>query len=164
MRSMLKRVLAVIGLAGMLALPATAAWAEDPVTLDPVTKIVDSAGVLDGKKADVEAAIKKLGADHAMTLHVVYVKRFENPADPAAWTAKVADKANLGSNALVLAVSTDQRKYQLTKPRTSEITDAQRTTILKSAVDPQLRNGDYAQAAIDTAAAVGDAAGGGSGN
>jgi len=164
MRSMLKRVLAVIGLTGMLAFPAAAAWAEDPVTLDPVTKIVDSAGVLGGKKADVETAIKKLGTDHAMTLHVVYIKKFENPADPAAWTAEVAQKANLGSNSLVLAVATDQRKYQLTKPRTSKITDAQRDTVLKSAVDPQLRDGNYAQAAINAAAAIGDAAGGGSGN
>ena len=84
---MLKRVLAMIGLAGMLALPATAAWAESPVALDPVTKIVDNAGVLGGKKADVEAAIKKLGTDHAMTLHVVYVKKFENPTDRVAWAA-----------------------------------------------------------------------------
>ncbi|MBT2554395.1 TPM domain-containing protein [Arthrobacter sp. ISL-5] len=164
MRSMFKRVLAVIGLTGMLAFPAAAAWAEDPVTLDPVTKIVDTAGVLGGKKADVETAIKKLGTDHAMTLHVVYVKKFENPTDPAAWTADVAQKANLGSNSLVLAVATDQRKYQLTKPRTSMITDAQRDTVLKSAVDPQLRDGNYAQAAVDAAAAIGDAAGGGSGN
>ena len=164
MRSMLKRVLAVIGLAGMLAVPATAAWAESPVTLDPVTKVVDSAGVLGGKKADVEAAIKKLGTDHAMTLHVVYVKKFENPTDRVAWAAEVAKKANLGPNAMLLAVATDTRQYQLSKPSNSKITNAQRETIIKSAVDPQLRNGDYAQAAIDTALAIGDAAGGGSGN
>jgi TPM domain len=164
MRSMLKRVLAVIGLAGMLAVPATAAWAESPVTLDPVTKIVDTAGVLGGKKADVEAAIRKLGTDDAMTLHVVYVKKFENPTDRVAWTAEVAKKANLGPNAMLLAVATDTRQYQLSKPSNSKITNAQRESIIKSAVDPQLRNGDYAQAAIDTAAAIGDAAGGGSGN
>ncbi|MFC7848938.1 TPM domain-containing protein [Arthrobacter sp. NPDC057388] len=164
MRSMLKRVLAVIGLTGMLAAPAAAAWAEDPVTLDPVTKIVDSAGVLGGKKADVEAAIKKLGTDHAMTLYVVYVKKFENPTDGTSWAADVAKKANLGSNAMLLSVATETRKYQLSKPASSKITNAQRDTIVRSAVDPQLRNGDYAQAAIDTAAAVGDAAGGGSGN
>ncbi|MDR6556192.1 putative nucleic acid-binding Zn-ribbon protein [Arthrobacter pascens] len=161
---MLKRVFAVIGLTGMLALPATAAWAENPVTLDPVSKIVDTAGALGGKKADVETAIKKLGTDHAMTLHVVYVKKFENPSDATAWTSQVAEKASLRSNAMVLAVATDGRQYQLSKPRGSKITDAQRDTIVKSAVDPQLRNGDYAQAAIDTAAAIGDAAGGGSGN
>jgi hypothetical protein len=164
MRSMLKRILAVIGLTAMLAAPAAAAWAEDPVTLDPVTKIVDKAGVLGNREADVEEAIKKLGTDHAMTLHIVYVKKFENPTDGTAWAADVAKKANLGSNALVLAVATETRKYQLSKPSSSKITNAQRDTIVKSAVDPQLRNGDYAQAAIDAAAAVGDAAGGGSGN
>lgn len=164
MRSMLKRVLAVIGLAGMLAVPTAAAWAESPVTLDPVTKVVDTAGVLGGKKADVQDAIKKLGSDHAMTLHVVYVKKFENPTDRVAWTAEVAKKANLGPNAMLLAVATDTRQYQLSKPSNSKITDAQRATIIESAVDPQLRNGDYAQAAINTAAAIGDAAGGGSGN
>lgn len=164
MRSMLKRVFAVIGLTGMLALPATAAWAENPVPLDPVTKIVDTAGVLGGKKADVETAIKKLGTDHAMTLHVVYVKKFENPSDRVAWAADVAKRASLGPNAMLLAVATDTRQYQLSKPSNSKITNAQRESIIKSAVDPQLRNGDYAQAAIDTAAAIGDAAGGGSGN
>jgi hypothetical protein len=150
----------------MLALPATAAWAEPPVELDRVTKIVDTAGVLGGKKADVEAAIRKLGTDHAMTLHVVYVKKFENPTDRVAWAAEVARKASLGQNAMLLAVATDPdaRQYQLSKPPNSKITDAQRATIIESAVDPQLRNGDFAQAAIDTAAAVGDAAGGGSGN
>jgi len=148
----------------MLAVPATAAWAEPPVTLDPVSKVVDTANVLGGKKADVEEAIRKLGTDHAMTLHVVYVKKFENPTDRVAWAADVARKANLGPNAMLLAVATDTRQYQLGKPSNSKITNAQRDTIVKSAVDPQLRNGDYAQAAINTAAAIGDAAGGGSGN
>ncbi|WP_104136422.1 TPM domain-containing protein [Arthrobacter sp. ZGTC131] len=164
MRSMFKRVLAVIGLTGMLALPAATAWAENPVALDPVTKIVDTAGVLGGKKADVETAIKKLGTDHAMTLHVVYVKKFESPADRVAWAADVAEKANLGANTMLLTVATDTRQYQLSKPSNSKITNAQRDNIRDKAVDPQLRNGDYAQAAINAAAAIGDAAGGGSGN
>jgi hypothetical protein len=163
MRSKFQRVLAVFGLTAILALPAAAAWAEDPVPLDPVTKIVDKAGVLNGKKTDVEQAIKKLGADHAMTLHVVFVKKFENPTDRVEWAAEVAEKANLGANALMLTVATDTRQYLLSKPSNSKITNAQRDKIISSAVDPRLREGNYAQAAIDTAAAVGDAAGGGSG-
>ncbi|MGP0222758.1 TPM domain-containing protein [Paenarthrobacter sp. NCHU4564] len=164
MRSIVKRVLAVIGVAGMLALPAGAAWAEDPVTLDPATKIVDSAGVLGGDKAKVQEAIQKLGSEHAMTLHAVFVKRFEKPADRVEWVADVAEKANLGPNALVLAVATDTRQYQLGKPSNSKITNAQRDNITSKAIDPQLRAGNYAQAVIDAAAAIGDAAGGGSGN
>ncbi|NUU31023.1 TPM domain-containing protein [Arthrobacter sp. C9C5] len=164
MRSMMKRFLAVLGVAGLLALPAAPALAEDPVTLDPANKIVDSAGVLGGKKPEVETAIKKLGTDHQMNLYVVYVKTFQNPSDSGQWAETVAEKANLGSNSLVLAVATEARKYQLSKPVNSKITNAQRENIIKNAVDPQLRNGDYAQAAIDTAAAIGDAAGGGSGS
>lgn len=164
MRSMFKRLLAVLGVAGLLVLPAAPALAEDPVTLDPVTKVVDSAGVLGGRTSEVEAAITNLGAEHAMTLHVVFVKKFENPTERVAWATAVANKASLGANAMLLSVATETRQYQLSKPSNSKITEAQRDNIVKNAVDPQLRSGDYAQAAIDTAAAIGDAAGGGSGN
>lgn len=163
MRSTYKRLLAVLGVVGLLALPAAPALAEDPVTLDPVTKVVDSAGVLGDRRGEVEQAIKQLGADHAMTYHVVYVDKFENPTDRYAWAKEVADTASLGANAMLLTVATDTRQYLLSKPSNSKITDAQRDTIVTSAVDPNLRNGDYAQAAIDSAAAIGDAAGGGKG-
>ncbi|WP_104172218.1 TPM domain-containing protein [Arthrobacter sp. Y81] len=162
MRSKFKRLLAVIGLAGLLAVPAGAAWAEPPVTLDPASKIVDSAGVLGGKKADVEAAIKKLGADHATVLHVVTVKKFENPTDREAWTDEVAEKAGLGPNALILAVATDTQQYILNKGG-SKITAAQLENIKSTAIGPELANKNYAQAAINAATAIGDAAGGGSG-
>ncbi|MGO4186929.1 TPM domain-containing protein [Pseudarthrobacter sp. TAF60_1] len=164
MRSKFKRILAVIGLTGLLAVPAGAAWAEPPVTLDPVTKIVDPNGVLGSKAADVQAAIKKLGTDHATVLHVVIVKKFENPADRFAWADEVAKKASLGPNALVFAVATDTRQYNLAKPSNSKITAAQIENIKNKAIGPQLANDNYAQAAINTAAALGDAAGGGSGN
>ena len=163
MRSTYKRLLAVLGVVGLLALPAAPALAEDPVTLDPVTKVVDSAGVLGDRRGEVEQAIKQLGTDHAMTYHVVYVKKFENPTDRVAWATEVAEKASLGANAMLLTVATDTRQYQLSKPSNSKITDAQRDTIVESAVDPNLREGNYAQAAIDSAAAIGDAAGGGKG-
>ena len=164
MRSKFKRLLAVIGLTGLLAVPASAAWAEDPVALDPVTKVVDKAGVLGGKQSEVQDAIKKLGTDHQMNLYVVYVKTFTNPDVPSEWAAAVATNAKLSKNSMLLAVATDSRKYQLSKPANSAITDAKRDNIIKNAVDPQLRAGDWAQAAIDTAAAIGDAAGGGSGS
>ncbi|WP_171059030.1 MULTISPECIES: TPM domain-containing protein [unclassified Arthrobacter] len=163
MRSKFKRILAVIGLTAFLAMPAGAAWAEDPVTLDPATKIVDPSGVLGSKKGEVQDAIKKLGADHATVLHVVIVKKFENPTNREAWSDAVAEKANLGSNALIFAVATDTRQYVLNKGG-SKITTAQIENIKSKAIGPQLANDNYAQAAINAAAAIGDAAGGGSGN
>ncbi|MBT2249897.1 TPM domain-containing protein [Arthrobacter sp. BHU FT2] len=162
MRSKFKHILAVIGLTGLLALPAGAAWAEPPVTLDPVTKIVDDAGVLGGDKGEVEAAIKKLGTDHATVLHFVTVKRFEDPADREAWTDAVAEKAGLGPNAVIFAVATETRQYTLNKGGT-KLTQEQIDNIKSTAIGPQLSDGNYAQAAINAAEAVGDAAGGGSG-
>ncbi len=163
MRSKLIRTLAVIGLAGLFAVPAGAAWAEDPVPLDPATKIVDSAGVLGSQKGEVQEAIKKLGAEHSTVLHVVTVKRFENPSDREEWTDAVAEKAGLGSNALIFAIATETRQYTLNKGG-SKITNAQLENIKSKAIGPQLANDNYAQAAINAAAAIGDAAGGGSGN
>jgi hypothetical protein len=75
----------------------------------------------------------------------------------------VAEKAGLGSNALILAVATETRQYVLNKGG-SKITNAQIENIKSKAIGPQLANDNYAQAAINAAAAVGDAAGGGSGN
>ena len=82
MRSNLKRLFAVIGLAGLLAIPATAAWAEDPVPIPSGQNIVDNANVLGGRKAEVQEAIQKLLKDHKYNLYVVTVNSFENPKDP----------------------------------------------------------------------------------
>jgi hypothetical protein len=162
MRSKFKRILAVAGLTGLLAVPAGAAWAEPPVTLDPVTKIVDAANVLGGDKADVEAAIRKLGSDHATVLHVVTVKRFEDPTDREAWTDEAAEKAGLGPNALIFAIATETRQYSLNKGGT-KLTAEQVNNIKSTAIGPALAELDYAQAAVNAAEAIGDATDGGSG-
>ncbi len=70
MRSIVKRVLAVIGLAGMLALPAGAAWAADPVTIPSGQNIVDDANVLGSRKGEVQEAIQKTLKDHKYNLYV----------------------------------------------------------------------------------------------
>lgn len=162
MRSKFKHILAVIGLTGLLAAPAGAAWAEPPVTLDPASKIVDSAGVLGSQKGEVQDAIKKLGTDHSIVLHVVTVKSFDDPTDREAWTDAVAEKAGLGSNAVIFAIATEKRQYSLNKGGT-KLTTSQVDNIKSSAIGPQLANDNYAQAAINAATAIGSAADGGSG-
>ncbi|KRE50309.1 peptidase [Arthrobacter sp. Soil736] len=163
MRSMLKRVLAVIGLAGMLALPATAAWAEDPVTIPSGQNIVDNANVLGSRKGEVQDAIQKLLKDHKYNLYVVTVNSFENPAKPADWGKAVADQKGMGRADVLLAISTAGQYYFA--PNSASAIASKTGAISQNAVAANLAGGkkDYAQAAIDTAAAVGDAASGGSG-
>ncbi|MEO5318280.1 TPM domain-containing protein [Arthrobacter sp. CC3] len=164
MRSNFKRLLAVIGLAGLLAVPATSAWANDPVTIPSGTNIVDNANVLGGRKAEVQEAIQKLLKDHKYNLYVVTVDSFTNPADPAAWAQDVATKKSMGRADAVLAIATEG-KFSFTLNSASPIKSKQ-SNISQNAVTANLAGGkkDYAQAAIDTAGAIGDAAGGGSGN
>ncbi|MFE4077906.1 TPM domain-containing protein [Paenarthrobacter sp. YIM B13468] len=163
MRSIVKRVLAVIGVAGMLALPASAAWAADPVTIPSGTNIVDDANVLGSRKGEVQDAIQKTLKDHKYNLYVVTVNSFENPSSPADWVKAVATKKGMGKADAILAIST-AGQYNFALNSGSSIYSKQ-STIAQNAVAANLGGGkkDYAQAAIDTAAAIGDAAGGGSG-
>lgn len=165
MRSKFKRFLAVIGLAGLLAVPAGAAWAENPVTIPSGTNIVDDANVLGSRKGEVQDAIQKLLKDHKYNLYVVTVKSFENPTDPAAWSNAVAQAKGMGKADAILGIATEQGKYYFS-PNSASSIYSKRSNITQNAVAANLGAGkrDFAQAAIDTASAIGDAAGGGSGN
>ncbi|PTT70719.1 TPM domain-containing protein, partial [Arthrobacter sp. HMWF013] len=164
MRSKFKRLLAVIGLTGLLAAPAAAAWAEDPVTIPSGTNIVDNANVLGSRKGEVQEAIQTLLKDHKYNLYVVTVDSFTNPTDPAAWAQQVATTKGMGTADAILAIA-EEGKFHFALNSASSIKSKQ-TAISQNAVTANLAGGkkDYAQAAIDTAAAIGDAAGGGSGN
>lgn len=164
MRSMLKRVFAVIGLTGMLALPATAAWAEDPVSIPSGQNIVDDANVLGSRKGEVQDAVQKLLKDHKYNLYVVTVNSFENPTRPQDWGKAVAEQKGMGRADVLLAISTAGQYYFA--PNSASAIYSKAGNISQNAIAVNLAGGkkDYAQAAIDTAAAIGDAAGGGSGN
>ena len=164
MRSMMKRFLAVLGVAGLLALPAAPALAEDPVTIPSGQNIVDSGNVLGSRKGEVQDAIQKLLKDHKYNLYVVTVKTFENPADPKSWSQAVATKKGMGRADVILAMSDDGKYYF--SPNSASAIYSKTSTISQNAIVANLAGGkrDFAQAAIDTAAAVGDAAGGGSGS
>ncbi|GAC1453374.1 MAG: TPM domain-containing protein [Pseudarthrobacter sp.] len=164
MRSKFKRILAVIGLTGLLAVPAGAAWAEPPVTIPSGTNIVDNANVLGSRKGEVQNAIQTLLKDHKYNLYVVTVNSFDNPSKPEDWGKAVATQKSMGKADVLLAISTAGQFYFATD--TSSAIRSKQSNISQNAVTANLAGGkkDYAQAAIDTAAAIGDAAGGGSGN
>lgn len=164
------RTLAALGLAALLVVPTGSAQAsvvpaESPVTIPAGQNIIDDANVLGNRKGEVQAAITKLLNDKKYNLYVVLVNSFENPSAPSQWAAQVAKNKSMGVNDLVLAIATGPGNATLQKNDSSRITNAQRDNIRDNAVVANLAGGkkDYAQAAIDTAAAIGDAAGGGSG-
>ncbi len=155
------RLLAVLGFAALMVFPAGMAQAEPPVTIPVGSYIVDNANVLGGRKADVQGAITKLQQQHGMTLFVVYVDSFDGTA-PVTWATETANQKQFGQNDAILAVAVKDRKFALLA-NTAVVSIAKNDNVQKNAVIPQLGKRDWAQAAIDTAAALGDAAGGGSG-
>ena len=164
MRSTYKRFLAVLGVVGLLALPAAPALAEDPVTIPSGQNIADSGNLLGSRTGEVQDAIQKLLKDHKYNLYVVTAKTFENPTDPKAWAVAVATNKGMGKADVILTMSDDGKYYFA--PNSASAIASKTSNITQNAIVPNLAGGkrDFAQAAIDTAAAVGDAAGGGSGS
>jgi hypothetical protein len=165
MRSTAKTLVATLAAAFLMLFPATAAaWATDPVTIPSGTNILDPQGALGGRKADVQNAISDLLGSHQTNLYVVIVDSFTNPADRTAWAQAVAKNTGMGGSDVLLAIATSGQ-YQLLASTSNTKVYPKISTIAQNAVTPNLAGGkkDYAQAAIDTAKAVGDAAGGGSG-
>lgn len=137
------------------------AHTEPPVSIPGGTYIVDNANVLGNRKAEVQAAIDKLAKDHGLTYFVVFVDSFDGQTGEA-WGTQVANTKQLGANDALLVVAVTDSKYALLAD-TSVIPATKNQTIQNKAIKPQLSQKNWAQAAIDGAAALGDAAGGGSG-
>lgn len=154
--------LAALALAVLMLAPAGLAQAEPPVTIPGGTYIVDNANVLGGQKADVQKAINELSQKHGMTFFVVYVDTFDGQTGDA-WGTSVADSKQLGTGDALLVVAVKDKKYGLLADQ-AMVPPAKNTNIQTNVIKPQLSAGNWAQAAIDAAAALGDAAGGGKGD
>ncbi|MGY3567576.1 TPM domain-containing protein [Sinomonas sp. RB5] len=166
MRSTVKTLLAGLAAAFLLLVPATApAWATDPVTIPSGTNIVDPQGALGPRKGEVQKAISDLLSQHRVNLYVVIVDSFTNPSDRTAWAQAVAKNTGMGGSDVLLAIATSGQ-FQLVANTQNAAVYPKVPAIAQNAVTPNLAGGkkDYAQAAIDTAKATGDAAAGGSGN
>ncbi|MCS5728414.1 TPM domain-containing protein [Herbiconiux moechotypicola] len=141
----------LLALAAAAVLPATAAWAGDPVSLDG-RYVVDDAGVLDASgEAEIQDALDRLSVEQGVNLFVVYTDVFENPADRAEWSDEVARLNQLGTDDVLLAVAVDDRLYQLSVDAGSELTADQLDTIDDDYVVPALREDDWVGAAVGAA-------------
>ncbi|CAN5139801.1 hypothetical protein BH09ACT5_BH09ACT5_04450 [soil metagenome] len=150
---MLSRLGAVLVLAaGMLALSAPAAHADDPVDLDGAY-VLDTVGALAGRETEVQAALDSAYERARMQLFVVFVDTFDNPSDAVDWADETAVGNNLGTNDLLLAVAIDDRQYALSLDSAFPLSDSQ-LDVVESAIEDRLRDSDWAGAAIAGAQAL----------
>ncbi len=144
-RSLVGTVLALA--AGLAFTTPTIATATSPVDLEGAY-VLDSAGALGDELAAAEQAARDLATDTDIGLFVVFVDRFTNPTDRAAWASATAERNQLGDNDLLLAIAVDDRLYQVTAPPAFPLDDAALTRIEDDRLLPALSGDDWSGAVI----------------
>ncbi|MGW5438482.1 TPM domain-containing protein [Nocardia asteroides] len=146
-------------LAALAVLCAPGVRAEPPSRMGP--QVVDSAGVLSGADEErVLAAVDRLYRDHQVKMWVIYVRDFAAMA-PREWAARTTELSGFAEHDLLFAVAVDDRGYWLDGTLPDEVSDSELDALLAGTVEPDLRDGRWAQAAVGTADGIGSAMTGG---
>ncbi|MEU9080946.1 TPM domain-containing protein [Streptomyces sp. NPDC048357] len=141
---------ALLALGGWGVAEAPPARAEDPVTLSRQGQITDRVGALEGRQAAVKSALDKLYADRRIQLFVAYVNDFSGRSAQS-WADATAEKNGLGQNDILLAVATGARQYAYSAAIDSGFTEDKLAAVARDAIEPALRQNDWAGAAIGAA-------------
>lgn len=148
---MLTGLLAVLSAVCWLVLPAvTAARADDPVELSRDGQITDRVGALGDRAGQVEDALDRLYEDERIQLFVVYVRDFSGRSGQT-WSDETAGRNGLGQDDVLLSVATHDRQYAYSVDAGVTLTDEQLRDVAGTAIEPALRENDWAGAAIGAA-------------
>ena len=165
---MLQRTMAVLATvlcAAVLGLGLVPGLASAPIAqaVGPITlsagQITDQANALGGNKAQVQTAIDALYKTRGIDLYVAYVPDFSG-ASPTTWADTTATRNGLGTNDVLLAVATTARQYAFSVDNNFPISQASMDKVATVAVEPSLRNGNWAAAAIGATRGLGQASAG----
>ena len=140
---------------GFLAAPA---HAVGPITLSS-GQITDQVGALGSARGQVQSAINQLFQSRGIDLHVAYVSDFSGQS-PTAWADETASRNGMGVNDVLLAVATSARQYAFSVDSTFPVNDSAMNQVATVAVEPSLRNSQWAAAAIGAAQGLTQAAAG----
>ena len=149
---------AAVAMTLLLLLPGTS-LAEQPLRLP--APITDISGVLGGDQAEVQNAIDKLYDEDKVQMWVVYVPTFSG-INRDSWAEQTFQLSGLGTSDVLLAVATDDRDYAYRVGTDFPLSDSQLTSIATNDIVPQLRNSDWAGAAVAAADGYRSAIGGSS--
>nr|WP_307813097.1 TPM domain-containing protein [Streptomyces sp. N35] len=126
------------------------ARAEGPITLSRTGQITDKVGALGDRKTEVAQALDKLYDDDGIQLFVAYVRDFSGQSAKS-WANSTAERGGLGLDDILLAVATHDRQYAYSVDQDSRLSEAQLQQVATTAVEPALKQNDWAGAAIGAA-------------
>ncbi|MFC4335606.1 TPM domain-containing protein [Salininema proteolyticum] len=139
-------LLAALFSALLLSAPALAIA---PFVLDQ-GNITDKVGALGDRRDDVQAAIDRLQSDAEVGFYVVYVDSFGN-LQPDEWANTTAVESGLGTDDLLLAIATEDRRYTWSVEEDFPLDDEKLNEVAKKAIEPELARDEWAQATINAA-------------
>nr|WP_090339025.1 TPM domain-containing protein [Mycolicibacterium malmesburyense]CRL67104.1 transmembrane protein [Mycolicibacterium malmesburyense] len=134
--------------AGALLAPTVAA--EPPFRLSGY--VTDNAGALDSAgRAEVTSAVDSLYNSRKTRLWVVYVDSFSGQSAQT-WAQNTMRVSDLGSYDALLAVATVDRAYAFLVPDSAtELSSSRVDSVRRNDIEPALREGDWAGAAVAAA-------------
>lgn len=134
-----------------LLVPAVhGAHADDPVALSRDGQITDRVDALGDRRPAVVEALDRLYDDRRIQLFVVYVRDFSGRTGQG-WADATAERNGLGTEDVLLAVATRDRRYGYSADPASRFTQDQLDDVARTAIEPALRRNDWAGAAIGAA-------------
>jgi hypothetical protein len=151
---LLSLVLAVLT-AGLVLVPtAPTAWADPPLRL--ADYITDDANALSGgQRAKVQTAIDDLYNARRIRLWVVYVDSFSGQSAET-WTQNTMRISDFQDEDAILAVATGDRAYAFLVGAAARGIDVD--SLRRNEVEPALRSGDWAGAAVAAASGLNQSA------
>ncbi|MFC9792143.1 TPM domain-containing protein [Streptomyces sp. NPDC127584] len=150
-RTATRTLLAVLVAAWWLLVPAVhGARADDPVVLSRDGQITDRVDALGDRRASVAQALDRLYDAHRVQLFVVYVRDFSGRTGQE-WADATAERNGLGADDLLLAVATHDRRYGYSAAPDGPLGQSRLDEVARTAIEPALRQNDWAGAAIGAA-------------
>jgi uncharacterized membrane protein YgcG len=140
-------VLAALAVGGVLSPPAAA---DTPIPLARTGQVTDQVGALQDRAGEVRLALDRLYDQHQVQLFTVYVNGFSG-ASPQDWADATAERNGLGRKDVLLAVATRDRRYAVSADQQSGLTQQQIDEVNDRAIEPALRQNDWAGAAVGAA-------------
>ncbi|MEU2548885.1 TPM domain-containing protein [Streptomyces roseolus] len=134
----------------LVAPAAAGARADDPVVLPSDGQVLDRVGALRDRRPEVAEALGRLYDDRRLQLFVVYVRDFSGRSGQD-WADATAARNGLGLDDVLLAVATHDRQYGYSADPDSRLTQDQLDDVARTAIEPALRQNDWAGAAIGAA-------------
>jgi uncharacterized membrane protein YgcG len=119
--------------------------------------VTDTTGVLSGDEDRIEDAAAALLEDYGVQLFVVFVNTTEDLNAPEFATETAAQNSLGGDDALLVVAVEDRTDAIWVADGLSEITDAEIDEVIVDALEPRLRDGDFAGAVVAAAEALGTA-------